>query len=35
MMPAPLLERVLVRLPPLYQSVRGRAICQPMRVKWG
>ncbi|MCZ0100565.1 ROK family transcriptional regulator [Raoultella ornithinolytica] len=34
MMPAPLLEKVLARLPPLYQSVRGRYL-PAMRVKMG
>ena len=34
MMPAPLLERVLARLPPLYQSVRGRYL-PAQRVKMG
>lgn len=33
-MPAPLLEKVLARLPPLYQSVRGRYLTG-MRVKMG
>lgn len=34
MMPAPLLEKVLARLPPFYQSVRGRYL-DGMRVKMG
>lgn len=34
MMPAPLLEKVLARLPPFYQSVRGRCL-NGMRVKMG
>ena len=34
MMPAPLLEKVLARLPPLYQSVRGRYL-PAQRVKMG
>lgn len=34
MMPAPLLEKMLDRLPPLYQSVRGRYLTG-MRVKMG
>lgn len=34
MMPAPLLEKVLARLPPLYQSVRGHCL-NGMRVKMG